>query len=127
MIELMVVIVILGILAAIAIPNYIRVVNEAKEAEVKSNMHTTQFEVELYGTDHSGIYPASVDSISDRLPENMKNPFNTGEPAVQDANEPDVEGVVEYKTEGPYDSYLITGLGRNAELVPMTLSEGLVD
>ncbi|MEJ2356217.1 MAG: prepilin-type N-terminal cleavage/methylation domain-containing protein, partial [candidate division WOR-3 bacterium] len=42
LIELMVVVVIIGILSAIAIPNFVRIVNQAKEAEVKSNMHTVQ-------------------------------------------------------------------------------------
>jgi len=127
LIELMVVIVIIGILAAIAIPNYVRIVNKAREAEVKANMHTTQLEVEFYCTSHPGTYPSSVSLIADDLPSAMKNPFNGLNPAVQDEAAADVEGVVEYKTENPNDAYTITGLGKRTIPVNLILSPGMVN
>jgi len=128
LIELMVVIVIIGILAAIAIPNYVRIVNQAKEAEVKSNMHTTQLEVEYYCMDSpSHNYPASIDLVLDGLPPNLRNPFAPEGPVVQDKADADVAGVVEYETEDPNDSYTITGLGKNAVPVNLALYPGLVD
>lgn len=57
LIELLVVITIIGILAAIALPNYIKAKDKAKEAEVKANCHTIQISLERYATDHSGAYP----------------------------------------------------------------------
>lgn len=57
LIELLVVITIIGILAAIALPNYIKAKDKAKEAEVKANCHTVQIALERYATDHSGAYP----------------------------------------------------------------------
>jgi len=60
LIELLVVITIIGILAAIALPNYIKAKDKAKEAEVKSNCHTIQIALERYATDHSGAYPNYV-------------------------------------------------------------------
>ncbi|MCD6365675.1 MAG: prepilin-type N-terminal cleavage/methylation domain-containing protein [Planctomycetes bacterium] len=57
LIELLVVITIIGILAAIALPNYIKAKDKAKEAEVKANCHTLQIALERYATDHSGAYP----------------------------------------------------------------------
>lgn len=60
LIELLVVITIIGILAAIALPNYIKAKDKAKEAEVKSNLHTIQIALERYATDHSGSYPNYV-------------------------------------------------------------------
>ncbi len=56
LIELLVVITIIGILAAIALPNYIKAKNKAKEAEVKANLHTIQIALERYSTDN-GEYP----------------------------------------------------------------------
>jgi prepilin-type N-terminal cleavage/methylation domain-containing protein len=56
LIELLVVITIIGILAAIALPNYIKAKNKAKEAEVKANLHTIQIALERYITD-AAEYP----------------------------------------------------------------------
>lgn len=53
LIELLVVITIIGILAAIALPNYIKAKNKAKEAEIKANCHTIQIALERYITDNN--------------------------------------------------------------------------
>ena len=58
LIELMVVIVIIGIIAAIALPNYIKIKNKAKEAEVKANVHNLQLTIERFAVDNSSTYPA---------------------------------------------------------------------
>jgi prepilin-type N-terminal cleavage/methylation domain-containing protein len=60
LIELLVVITIIGILAAIALPNYIKAKDKAKEAEVKANCHTLQIALERYSTDYSGVYPKYI-------------------------------------------------------------------
>ena len=58
LIELMVVVVIIGILAAIAIPNFISMQRRAKEASVKNNMHTLQLASEDFATLSEGVYAA---------------------------------------------------------------------
>lgn len=62
----MVVIVIIGILAAIAIPNYIALKNRALEASVKSNMYSAVMAVEEFNTLANGVYPGDLDTrVSD--------------------------------------------------------------
>jgi prepilin-type N-terminal cleavage/methylation domain-containing protein len=53
LIELLVVIVIIGILVAIALPNFIKIKDKAKEAEVKQNCHAIQLALERYAVDAS--------------------------------------------------------------------------
>ena len=60
LIELMVVVVIIGILAAIAIPNFISMQKRAKEAAVKNNMHTIQLAIEDFATLSEGYYPINL-------------------------------------------------------------------
>lgn len=59
LVEMLVVITIIGILAALAIPNMTRARNKAKEAEVKANLHVIQAALERFYVDHAQ-YPAYI-------------------------------------------------------------------
>src|SRR5216117_324341 len=83
LIELMIVVVIIGILAAIAIPNFIAMQDRAKEGSTKSNMHTLQLAAEDYGVKNDGVYADDMtasggagNTIVAALPSNFKNPFS---------------------------------------------------
>ena len=76
LIELMVVVVIIGILAAIAIPNFVKVTEKAKRSSVQANMHTMQTTVEAIAVDSAGAYPAGTAIINSELPSNYKNPYS---------------------------------------------------
>lgn len=68
LIELMIVVVVIGILAAIAIPNYVSMQDHAKEAGTKSSAHTLQLAVEDYAVAHEGVYSVAAADITPLLP-----------------------------------------------------------
>ena len=60
LIELLIVIIIIGILAAIAIPMFLGQRDKAKESAVKEGVHSIQVGVQSYAVDHGDTYPAAV-------------------------------------------------------------------
>jgi general secretion pathway protein G len=64
LIELLIVVSILGILVAIALPNYMAVSRRAKVAHVKTSMHTVQVTVEDFSARNNGQYPQNAASTT---------------------------------------------------------------
>jgi len=68
LVELMIVVAVIGILAALAIPNYSSLQEHAKVAGTKSNAHTLQLAVENYAATHGGVYSVAAADITPFLP-----------------------------------------------------------
>jgi type IV pilus assembly protein PilA len=73
LVELLVVMLILGLLAAIAIPSFFNQRDKARDADAKTLARTAQTAIETYGTDHNGTYtgatPAALITIEETLNE----------------------------------------------------------
>ena len=120
LIELMIVVVIIGILAAIAIPNFIAMQNRAKEGSTKANMHTLQLAAEDYGVQNEGVYSDVLDAshIGNLLPGNFKNPFSSAGTAWENrgsftADPGATPGLVSY-ADSSLTNYNVKGYGKSA-------------
>ena len=64
LVELLIVVLILGALASIAIPRITASAYNAKENACASNIDIMNSQIELWAVDHDGSYPADLDTIT---------------------------------------------------------------
>ena len=85
LIELLIVVLILGALAAIAIPRLTRSADTAKKNACYTNIDLINSQIELYAAENDGTYPANLEVITDST-----TYFPDGPPQcpVTDANYP---------------------------------------
>ena len=89
LVELLVVMLILGLLAAIAIPSFFNQREKAKDADAKAAVRTAQTAIETYATDNGGEYSGATAAALKDI-----------EPTLNDADlEEPVAGVSTYTVE----------------------------
>jgi general secretion pathway protein G len=59
LVEILIVVVILGILAAIVIPQFSQASTEARTSSVQSNLQMVRSQIELYKIQHGDVWPAT--------------------------------------------------------------------
>jgi len=126
LIELMIVGLIIGILAAIAIPNFVSMQDRAREGSVKSNMHTVQLAVEDFAVTNDGTYPVAGDAaaVTALLPGGAApdNPFTGAATAIDWTGAPAASGELGFTTAST-TNYVLRGYGKSA-LLALSLSNG---
>jgi general secretion pathway protein G len=63
LVEILIVVIILGILAAIVIPQFTNASQDARESSVVSQLQTLRSQVELYKLQHAELYPTSDGTV----------------------------------------------------------------
>jgi prepilin-type N-terminal cleavage/methylation domain-containing protein len=133
LIELLIVVAIIGILAAIAVPNFMRFADNAREAKVKSMCHTVQLAAENFSTQSDGVYAQTLLSASntgetmiDLLPSGllMENAWTSvrSEPRDGAATQPGEVGFSSIVNGGVVSGYSIDGYGKKA--IVLTVANG---
>lgn len=84
LVEILIVVIILGILAAIVIPQFADASSDAKLSSLKSNLQTVRSQIQLHNIQNSGTLPALATFTSDMVPTYLQripdNPFVSGTP-----------------------------------------------
>ncbi len=107
LIELLIVVAIIGLISAIAIPNLLNAIDKGKQKRSMADVRSIATAVESYGVDNAR-YPLNVSTWSAMKP--LLNPFFIKDP-------PDVDGwstTWDTATDAAGDVYTVASLGKDA-------------
>ncbi|MBN2474683.1 MAG: type II secretion system protein [Pirellulales bacterium] len=79
LIEVLIVVVIMAVLAAVVIPQVLAPTKDAKQSTLQHNLHVLRSQIELYRASHQGDYPAIE---SNDLPQLTKATNSEGETGI---------------------------------------------
>jgi prepilin-type N-terminal cleavage/methylation domain-containing protein len=125
LVEVMTVCIIVGVLVAMGIPNFIQLQDRAKEASVKANMHTVQLAIEDFGVQTLGVYPEdgasttpSGQRVEDLCPDGAypNNPFTAAATVVSWDADPANPGEIGVNPATTSD-YVVKGHGKHVMLL----------
>ena len=131
LVEIMTVCIIVGVLVAMGIPNFIQLQDRAREASVKTNMHTIQLAIEDFAVQTLGIYPDNAASttpagqtVEDLCPDGVypENPFTQAATVVVWDVDPAASGVIGINPATTAE-YTVKGFGKSVLLL-LELSTG---
>ncbi|PMQ01829.1 MAG: prepilin-type cleavage/methylation domain-containing protein [Dictyoglomus sp. NZ13-RE01] len=135
LIELMVVIVIIAILAAVALPNFMGATEKARESAVRSAVKTIQTAIEMYATEHSGTYTDDLNAYTAYLPGNQfpkspatNQPYKVGEnlfdsdSPIKDNPTTAQQYAITYQYDPVTNSYTLKGYNRTNTTAVIELS-----
>jgi general secretion pathway protein G len=79
LVELLIVVIILGILAAVVIPQFSDASTEARDSSLATNLATMRGQIELYRLQHNGVYPTLLNFANQMtLKTNISGATGTG-------------------------------------------------
>ncbi len=126
LIELLIVIIIIGILAAIAIPMFIGQRDKAKESAVKGGVHNIELGIASYAVDNTDSYPATggvsralmVDPSGVSYVDNWpQNPWTNADMAQADTWSTATRGDYNYTQTGGGTGFTLVGWGKTGGIM----------
>ncbi|QQE10602.1 prepilin-type N-terminal cleavage/methylation domain-containing protein [Planctomycetota bacterium] len=81
LVEIMIVVVILGILASIVVPQFTSATDEARENALAMNLFRVRHQLQVYKNQHNGDYPTLAD-FSDQMMKASNKTGDTAEPGT---------------------------------------------